>query len=346
MEDQNKNQNFLNQDDFNSDSDLDLENSDEENYIDIKNKEGQLFDYNNNDNKNDDIEETEDYNKNSDSDYNEEKVEEDEEDKENEDIEEENNNDYFYENKNEVEEENEGDVENDNYNKDNDFNYSEDEAGDETEEENNNYFDENKNDEDDLFIKDNSKKEEDVFLGKEKVILIKKLIENIKENNDRLIQILSSVVSDEDEMRIKIGQLSDENINQDNEDSEGKIIEGVFDGEKMIGPDGKQYNVPANYASKSKLVEGDIMKLTITGRGTFVYKQIGPIERRRVVGILIKDEDGECCVESEDGKWRVLPASVTYFKGSSGDETIILVPKSGRSNWGSVENIMKRKEEY
>ena len=43
---------------------------------------------------------------------------------------------------------------------------------------------------------------------------------------------------------------------------EGKVIEGIFDGQIMIGPDGKNYPVPANYASKSKLVEGDIMKLT------------------------------------------------------------------------------------
>ena len=33
---------------------------------------------------------------------------------------------------------------------------------------------------------------------------------------------------------------------------EGKIIEGIFDGQIMIGPDGKNYPVPANYASKSK----------------------------------------------------------------------------------------------
>ncbi|MBI4101101.1 hypothetical protein HY441_01340, partial [Candidatus Microgenomates bacterium] len=29
----------------------------------------------------------------------------------------------------------------------------------------------------------------------------------------------------------------------------GKVIEGVFDGQNMIGPDGKTYPVPANYAS-------------------------------------------------------------------------------------------------
>ena len=59
----------------------------------------------------------------------------------------------------------------------------------------------------------------------------------------------------------------------------------------MIGPDGKNYPVPANYASKSKLVEGDIMKLTITEDGKFLYKQIGPVERKTVIGTLTSHDD-------------------------------------------------------
>src|SRR3712207_6782664 len=47
------------------------------------------------------------------------------------------------------------------------------------------------------------------------------------------------------------------------DESLGKVIEGVFDGQNMVGSDGKTYPVPANYASKSKLVQGDILKLTI-----------------------------------------------------------------------------------
>ena len=56
----------------------------------------------------------------------------------------------------------------------------------------------------------------------------------------------------------------------------GKIIEGVYDGQNMVGSDAKTYPVPANYASKSKLVQGDILKLTIADDGAFLYKQIGP----------------------------------------------------------------------
>ena len=62
----------------------------------------------------------------------------------------------------------------------------------------------------------------------------------------------------------------------------GRVIEGIFDGQNMMDAAGQSYPVPANYASKSKLVEGDGMKLTITDEGKFIYKQIAPIERRIV----------------------------------------------------------------
>jgi hypothetical protein len=185
-----------------------------------------------------------------------------------------------------------------------------------------------------------------VSLSVTKISLVLKLLENIKENNEQLMQLLSSVTGDETEARISLGQMSDDGFQGgqtiDEDDIEGRIIEGVFDGENMIGPDGKQYSVPANYASKSKLVEGDILKLTITGSGTFVYKQIGPIERRRVMGNLEMASNGNYFVISDGKKWRVLTASVTYFKGGDGDETVILVPRAGESKWAAVENVVKK----
>ncbi len=124
---------------------------------------------------------------------------------------------------------------------------------------------------------------------------------------------------------------------------DGRVVEGVFDGAQMVGSDGKTYAVPPNYASKSKLVEGDLMKLTITPRGSFIYKQIGPIERSRIVGSLGFDQtNGEFYVTSDDKRWSVIKASVTYYKGEHGDEVIILVPKAAPSKWAAVENIIKK----
>ncbi len=122
----------------------------------------------------------------------------------------------------------------------------------------------------------------------------------------------------------------------------GKVIEGVFDGQNMIGPDGKQYPVPANYASKSKLVEGDVLKLTIADDGSFIYKQIGPIERKKVLGILMQDEKGEYKVVAEGSTYKVLLASLTYFKAEPGDQVTIVLPQGKEATWGAVENVIKK----
>ncbi len=122
----------------------------------------------------------------------------------------------------------------------------------------------------------------------------------------------------------------------------GKIIEGVFDGQNMIGPDKKQYPVPANYASKSKLVEGDVLKLTIAEDGSFIYKQIGPLERKKMLGVLMVDEKGDFKVLAEGKPYKVLLASLTYFKAEAGDEVTIVAPKEGLSEWAAVENVIKK----
>ncbi|HEX3095608.1 MAG TPA: hypothetical protein VHQ20_00630 [Patescibacteria group bacterium] len=123
-----------------------------------------------------------------------------------------------------------------------------------------------------------------------------------------------------------------------------KVIEGVFDGQNMIGPEGKQYPVPANYASKSKLVEGDMLKLTIAEDGSFIYKQIAPVERRKVMGILMQDEKGDYKVIAEGKTYKVLLASLTYFKADSGDEVTIVLPQDTESEWAAVEHVIKRGE--
>jgi hypothetical protein len=116
----------------------------------------------------------------------------------------------------------------------------------------------------------------------------------------------------------------------------------VFNGEKMIGGDGAEYNVPANYASKSKLVEGDILKLTITKDGSFIYKQIGPVERKQLVSTLVQDDTtSEWYAVEGKQRWKLLTASVTYFHGSAGDEIVILIPKDDESKWAAVENVIK-----
>jgi bifunctional DNA-binding transcriptional regulator/antitoxin component of YhaV-PrlF toxin-antitoxin module len=127
------------------------------------------------------------------------------------------------------------------------------------------------------------------------------------------------------------------NTHSPREDVSGKVIEGVFDGQIMAGPDGKTYPVPANYASKSKLVEGDILKLTIADDGGFIYKQIGPVARRQIIGTLVQ-HDGAYYVEAQGREYRILLASVTYFRIDIGDQVTIIVPEDNpEATWAAVE---------
>lgn len=123
--------------------------------------------------------------------------------------------------------------------------------------------------------------------------------------------------------------------------AEGKVIEGIFNGQNVVDSDGQEYPVPANYASKSKLVEGDSMKLTITDEGKFIYKQIAPIERKTVVGVLIQ-EDGQYKVLAEGKVYRVLLASVTFYRAEVGDQVIILLPEKIDALWGAIEAVIPR----
>lgn len=124
--------------------------------------------------------------------------------------------------------------------------------------------------------------------------------------------------------------------------TEERVTEGVFDGQNMQGNDGEEYPVPPNYASKSKLVEGDVLKLTIGVDGAFVYKQISPIDRERIVGTLVVDEHGNFGVKTPEKTYKVLLASVTFYRANEGDEVAILLPKHGDAEWGAVEHVIHK----
>ena len=121
----------------------------------------------------------------------------------------------------------------------------------------------------------------------------------------------------------------------------GKVIEGIFDGQNMVDGDNQTYPVPANYASKSKLVEGDGMKLTVTDEGKFIYKQIAPLERKTAVGVLIQ-EDGQYKVLADGKAYRVLLASVTFYRAEVGDQVTILLPTEGEAVWGAIEAVIPK----
>jgi len=159
---------------------------------------------------------------------------------------------------------------------------------------------------------------------------LKKLIESAETNLAGAKELLTSLIGSDTTVTPAEAKTATQS---------GKVIEGGFDGQHMIGPDGKSYPVPANYASKSKLVQGDMLKLIIGDDGTFIYKQIGPVERKKLIGTL-NLKDGSYFVEARGKEYHVLFASVTYFKAQPGDQVTMVIPEAGDAEWAAIEAVI------
>lgn len=175
---------------------------------------------------------------------------------------------------------------------------------------------------------------------KANIALIMQMIEAAEKSLATSKQLLREYIGETSSHEHKPGVFNDK-LKSLMMDDAGKVIEGIFDGQNMMGPDGKQYPVPANYASKSKLVEGDVLKLSISEDGSFVYKQIGPVDRKKMIGILSKDDKGDFIVLADGKIFKVLLASLTYYKAEPGDEVTIVIPTEVESNWAAVDNVIK-----
>jgi hypothetical protein len=175
-----------------------------------------------------------------------------------------------------------------------------------------------------------------------KLALAMRVIRNLKDQIENLEMILSGDGESANIESFAVRISSDED---DSDSSSDRAIEGVFDGENMIGEDGRKYMVPPNYASKSKLVEGDLLRLSISTSGKFIFKQKGPIERQRLMGSLAQDEmSNDWKVMAGGHVYKVLPAAVSFHRGQTGDEAVILVPKNAPSRWAALENVVKRSD--
>jgi hypothetical protein len=122
-----------------------------------------------------------------------------------------------------------------------------------------------------------------------------------------------------------------------------EVVEGYFNGEQMIGDNGKTYTVPPNYASKTQLVTGDRLKRILTEQFE-KYKLIKPVERKRVTATFVFEPEG-FYAELEDGTMlKLLKASATFAIKNlglqPGMKLALLVPKEGVAAYGTLSSVL------
>lgn len=109
----------------------------------------------------------------------------------------------------------------------------------------------------------------------------------------------------------------------------------------MLGSDKSVYPVPANYASKSLLVQGSKMKAIVNPNGKITYKIIEEMDYDSKLGILVK-EGTDFQVVCDGATYAVLLASVTYHKGEVGDRVTIRVPQGKNATYAVIEAVVPK----
>jgi len=120
---------------------------------------------------------------------------------------------------------------------------------------------------------------------------------------------------------------------------DSKIVEWVFTWEEMLWVDWNKYPVPANYSSKSKLVQWDKLKVTITTNGKMLYKQIAPIERSFVTWLVVKEKD-KFQVVAEWKTYDLLTAAVTHFKANIWDTVTVIIPEWKQATFAAIDLVV------
>jgi len=174
--------------------------------------------------------------------------------------------------------------------------------------------------------------------NKKTIIAIRDFIINAEKSIKSAKKLLKDVL-DENNINLEIeADLDTAWLNSYNSD-DSKIVEWVFTWEEMLGADKNSYPVPANYSSKSKLVQWDKLKLTIMPNGKMLYKQIAPIERTFVTGLVTKEKD-KFQIVAEGNTYDLLTAAVTHFKANIWDSVTVIIPTWKQATFAAIEAVV------
>jgi hypothetical protein len=146
--------------------------------------------------------------------------------------------------------------------------------------------------------------------------------ENLKKQLESLAKRVEEAESNVNAAKNIINKIHEDYLRVDYTQIEGET--GKFNGTEMVTDEGKKFKVNENYAAKSKLVYGDVLKL-IEEDGKNIYKQIEKIEKERVEGILTKKE-GEWYLLTDRGSHKVSDAAAEYHKAEINSQAVAYLP--------------------
>jgi hypothetical protein len=103
-------------------------------------------------------------------------------------------------------------------------------------------------------------------------------------------------------------------------------IEGYFDGFKIHTVSGDTYDIPLNYAAKTKLVFGDKLVISEIVNGNLRFKLIDKVDRVKILGKIAKKESNWILITDKKA-YELSPVIVEYNDLALGDDIFAFIPK-------------------
>ncbi len=140
---------------------------------------------------------------------------------------------------------------------------------------------------------------------------------------------------------ISVTKLLEEAVKIEPKDIPG--IEGTFTGIEMLTDAGEKYEVPANYAAKSRLVYGDRLKM-VEQDGKKFFKQVVKVPRKKVEGVISKKE-GEWYFLADSGSYKISATAAEFNNIELNDEVLALIPAQNlAAPYAAFDKFIKPKE--
>lgn len=117
---------------------------------------------------------------------------------------------------------------------------------------------------------------------------------------------------------------------------------GIYNGKYVVCGD-KKWTVNENYASKSAIIDGDRLDVTYTPGAYPQFKVVDRVFRRFVLAKIVC-RDGRIYAQCEGKNYRILGATITFYRLKLGDIVMAEIAEKG-SVYAAITGIHARATE-
>jgi hypothetical protein len=109
-----------------------------------------------------------------------------------------------------------------------------------------------------------------------------------------------------------------------------------YNGDSIIDDQGVIYPINKNYASKSRLIDGDVLIMRTDSQGGIYYKLSKPVPRKTVIAD-IKETNGQYIAIYNNKSYKILTAASNFYELYNNCQAMIVISITEDNKWCAID---------